>query len=111
MAVLGMMGLVGMLIKNAIVLIDEITRLTDQEHIDPYRAIIDATTSRVRPVLMASLTTIAGMLPLVSDPMYGSLSVIIMGGLTMGTLITLVLVPLFYATFFRIKKSADNNEN
>jgi multidrug efflux pump subunit AcrB len=107
MAVLGMMGLVGMLIKNAIVLIDEITRLTDEEHINPYTAIIEATTSRVRPVLMASLTTIAGMIPLITDPMYGSLSLTIMGGLTMGTLITLVLLPLFYATFFRIKKTAD----
>jgi multidrug efflux pump subunit AcrB len=106
MAVLGMMGLVGMLIKNAIVLIDEITRLTDEEHVEPYKAIIDATASRVRPVLMASLTTIAGMIPLVSDPMYGSLSLTIMGGLTMGTLVTLVLIPLFYATFFRIKKPA-----
>jgi multidrug efflux pump subunit AcrB len=107
MAVLGLMGLVGMLIKNAIVLIDEITRLTDEEHINPYMAIIEATTSRVRPVLMASLTTIAGMIPLITDPMYGSLSLTIMGGLTMGTLITLVLLPLFYATFFRIKKTAD----
>jgi multidrug efflux pump subunit AcrB len=107
MAVLGLMGLVGMLIKNAIVLIDEITRLTDEEHINPYTAIIEATTSRVRPVLMASLTTIAGMIPLITDPMYGSLSLTIMGGLTMGTLITLVLLPLFYATFFRIKKTAD----
>jgi multidrug efflux pump subunit AcrB len=101
------MGLVGMLIKNAIVLIDEITRLTDEEHLDPYKAIIDATSSRVRPVLMASLTTIAGMIPLVTDPMYGSLSLTIMGGLTMGTLVTLVLIPLFYATFFRIQKKAD----
>jgi multidrug efflux pump subunit AcrB len=107
MAVLGLMGLVGMLIKNAIVLIDEITRLTDEEHVEPYTAIINATASRVRPVLMASLTTIAGMIPLVSDPMYGSLSLTIMGGLTMGTLVTLVLIPLFYATFFRIKKPAD----
>ncbi len=107
MAVLGLMGLVGMLIKNAIVLIDEITRLTNEEHINPYTAIIEATTSRVRPVLMASLTTIAGMIPLITDPMYGSLSLTIMGGLTMGTLITLVLLPLFYATFFRIKKTAD----
>ncbi len=107
MAVLGMMGLVGMLIKNAIVLIDEITRLTDEEHIDPYKAVIEATASRVRPVLMASLTTIAGMIPLISDPMYGSLSLTVMGGLAMGTLVTLVLLPLFYATFFRIKKTAD----
>jgi multidrug efflux pump subunit AcrB len=104
MAILGMMGLVGMLIKNAIVLVDEITRLTDEEHQHPYDAIINATVSRVRPVLMASLTTIVGMLPLMSDPMYGSMSLTIMGGLTVGTLVTLVLLPLFYAVLFRIKK-------
>jgi multidrug efflux pump subunit AcrB len=55
---------------------------------------------------MASLTTIVGMIPLVGDPMYSSLALTIMGGLLMGTLVTLVLIPLFYATFFRIKKSA-----
>jgi multidrug efflux pump subunit AcrB len=106
MATLGLMGLVGMLIKNAIVLVDEITRQIDEEHIDPYTAVIEATVSRVRPVFMASLTTIVGMIPLVGDPMYSSLALTIMGGLLMGTLVTLVLIPLFYATFFRIKKSA-----
>jgi multidrug efflux pump subunit AcrB len=104
MAVLGMMGLVGMMIKNAIVLVDEITRLTDEEKLHPYNAIITATVSRVRPVLMASMTTIVGMIPLIGDPMYESMALTIMGGLAMGTLVTLVLIPLFYATFFRIKK-------
>jgi multidrug efflux pump subunit AcrB len=104
MAVLGMMGLVGMMIKNEIVLVDEITRLTDEEHMHPYNAIIEATISRVRPVLMASMTTIVGMIPLIGDPMYESLALTIMGGLAVGTLVTLVLIPLFYATLFRIKK-------
>ena len=63
--------------------------------------------SRVRPVLMASLTTIVGMIPLVADPMYGSMAVTIMGGLTVGTMITLVLLPLFYAAMFRIGKPAN----
>jgi multidrug efflux pump subunit AcrB len=104
MAILGMMGLVGMMIKNAIVLVDEITRLTDEEQLHPYHAIINATVSRVRPVLMASMTTIVGMIPLIGDPMYESMALTIMGGLAMGTLVTLVLIPLFYATFFRIHK-------
>ena len=104
MAIIGVMGLIGMMVKNAIVLVDEINRLQMEEKVIPYNAIIEATVSRVRPVLMASLTTIVGMLPLVADPMYGSLALTIMGGLTMGTIITLVLLPLFYATLFQIHK-------
>ena len=104
MAIIGMMGLIGMMVKNAIVLVDEINRLQTEEHQSPYTAVIEATVSRVRPVLMASLTTIVGMIPLVGDPMYGSMALTIMGGLTVGTIITLVLLPLFYAAMFRIRK-------
>ena len=104
MAILGMMGLIGMMVKNAIVLVDEINRLQIEEHRDPYDSVVEATVSRVRPVLMASLTTIVGMIPLVSDPMYGSMAVTIMGGLTIGTIITLILLPLFYTALFRIRK-------
>ena len=104
MAIIGMMGLIGMMVKNAIVLVDEINRLQREEHRPPYEAIIEATVSRVRPVLMASLTTIVGMIPLVGDPMYGSMALTIMGGLTVGTIITLILLPLFYAALFRIRK-------
>lgn len=104
MAIIGMMGLIGMMVKNAIVLVDEINRLQTEEHQSPYTAVIEATVSRVRPVLMASLTTIVGMIPLVGDPMYGSMALTIMGGLTVGTIITLVLLPLFYADMFRIRK-------
>ena len=53
---------------------------------------------------MASLTTIVGMIPLVPDPMYGSMAITIMGGLTMGTIITLILLPLFYTALFHIKQ-------
>ena len=107
MAIIGMMGLIGMMVKNAIVLVDEIGRLQTEEGMVPYRAVIEATVSRVRPVLMASLTTIVGMIPLVTDPMYGSMAITIMGGLTVGTMITLVLLPLFYAAMFRIGKPAN----
>lgn len=102
MAIIGMMGLIGMMVKNAIVLVDEINRLQQEEHLHPYHAVVEATVSRVRPVLMASLTTIVGMIPLVNDPMYGSMAITIMGGLTVGTLITLVLLPIFYTALFHI---------
>ena len=96
MAIIGMMGLIGMMVKNAIVLVDEINRLQVEEGVEPYKAVVEATVSRVRPVLMASLTTIVGMVPLVVDPMYSSMAVTIMGGLT--------LLPLLYTVLFRIRK-------
>lgn len=110
MAILGMFGLIGMMIKNAIVLIDEINRLIIEEHQLPYAAVINATVSRVRPVMMASLTTIVGMIPLVVDPMYSSMAIIIIGGLTVGTIITLILLPLLYTVFFRIKTPINMNK-
>ncbi|MDE5940484.1 MAG: efflux RND transporter permease subunit, partial [Muribaculaceae bacterium] len=112
MAIIGMMGLIGMMVKNAIVLVDEINRLGTEEGMHPYHAVIEATVSRVRPVLMASLTTIVGMIPLVADPMYGSMAITIMGGLTAGTAITLILLPLFYTAVMRIRKpSATTHTN
>ena len=107
MAIIGMMGLIGMMVKNAIVLVDEINRLQREEHFPPYHAVVEATVSRVRPVLMASLTTIVGMLPLVGDPMYGSMAITIMGGLTVGTLITLILLPIFYTALYHVRRTED----
>ncbi|MDE7370101.1 MAG: efflux RND transporter permease subunit, partial [Muribaculaceae bacterium] len=104
-AILGVMGLMGMTIKNAIVLVDEIARLTNEEKVDLYPAIIRATVSRVMPVILASFTTIAGMIPLVGDPMYGSLAVTIIGGLLIGTFATLLLLPTLYSVFFNVKRS------
>lgn len=105
MAIIGLMGLIGMMVKNAIVLVDEINRLQTEEKMVPYQAVVEATVSRVRPVLMASLTTIVGMIPLISDPMYCSMAITIMGGLAVGTVITLILLPIFYTVLFRIQKS------
>ena len=108
MAIIGFMGLMGMMIKNSIVLVDEINRLQREEKILPYNAVIEATVSRVRPVVMASLTTILGMLPLLTDPMYGSMAITIMSGLGVGTLITLILLPILYTAFFHIRKPNNN---
>ena len=68
-------------------------------------ALIDSSQSRLRPVMMASLTTILGMIPLLPDAMFGSLAASIMGGLLFGTLITLLFIPILYALFFHIKKT------
>ena len=103
-AILGAMGLIGMMIKNGIVLIDEINRLRNEVKLPAYEAVVSATVSRTSPVIMASLTTILGMAPLISDPMYGSMAVCIMAGLAMGTLIILVFLPILYSTIFKVKK-------
>ncbi|MCH5327195.1 MAG: efflux RND transporter permease subunit, partial [Duncaniella sp.] len=103
LAILGLMGLVGMMMKNAIVLVDEINALTTQQRLDLFPAIVQATLSRVRPVLLASLTTVAGMIPLVSDPMYGPLAVTVIGGLIIGTMVTLLFLPVLYSLFFNVK--------
>ena len=103
LAILGLMGLVGMMMKNAIVLVDEINALTTQQRLDLFPAIVQATLSRVRPVLLASFTTVAGMIPLVSDPMYGPLAVTVIGGLIIGTMVTLLFLPVLYSLFFNVK--------
>lgn len=101
-AIVGVLGLIGMMIKNGIVLMDEIT-LEINSGIAPREALINSSKSRLRPVMMASLTTILGMIPLVPDAMFGSLAVTIMGGLFIGTLITLIFIPVLYSLFFKIK--------
>ncbi len=103
-AIVGTLGLMGMLIKNGIVLMDEIS-LQINEGIEPVTALIDSSQSRLRPVMMASLTTILGMIPLLSDAMFGSMAAAIMGGLLFSTLITLLFIPTLYALFFHIKKT------
>jgi multidrug efflux pump subunit AcrB len=102
-AIAGVLGLVGMIIKNAIVLMDEIN-LEISNGVDPYQALIQGSSSRLRSVSMAAGTTILGMVPLIPDAMFGSLAVSIMGGLTIGTILTLVFVPVLYSLFFRIRK-------
>jgi len=105
MSLLGLMSLSGMLIKNAIVLIDQID-LEIREGKAPFRAIVDAGVSRLIPVSMAALTTILGMIPLVTDAFFVSMAVTIMFGLGFATVLTLIVVPVFYAIFFRVENAA-----
>ncbi|WP_309043563.1 efflux RND transporter permease subunit [Marinobacter sediminicola] len=102
MALLGFMSLAGMLIKNAIVLVDQIdVELADGKA--PIEAIVDSGTSRLIPVAMAALTTILGMLPLLTDAFFVAMAVTIMFGLGFATILTLVVVPVLYATLFRFR--------
>jgi multidrug efflux pump subunit AcrB len=95
------LGLIGMMVKNGIVLMDEIN-LQIAQGVEPSKALLDSSSIRFRPVMMASLTTILGMIPLLSDPLFASGAVTIMGGLLFGTFITLLFVPILYSVFFKI---------
>jgi len=101
MALLGFMSLSGMLIKNAIVLIDEM-ELQKGQGKAIYDAIVDSGVSRLRPVAMAALTTALGLIPLLFDAFFIAMAVTIIFGLMVATVLTMVVVPVFYAIFFRV---------
>ncbi len=102
MALLGLLSLVGMFIKNAIVLIDEID-LRIREGTPRFSAVVGASSSRLRPVSMAALTTMLGMIPLFTDAFFVAMAVTIVFGLGIATILTLVIVPVVYAVVFRIR--------
>ncbi len=101
MALLGFLSLTGMLIKNAIVLLDEI-QLQISEGKEPYHAILDAAISRFRPVVLAALTTVLGMIPLLPDIFFRAMAVVIMFGLSFATVLTLLIIPTLYTIFYKI---------
>ena len=102
MSLLGALSLIGLLIKNAIVLIEEIDQQIEGGK-QPLDATLDATVSRLRPVVLAAATTILGLIPLLSDAFFVNMSITIMAGLGFATLLTLVFVPTLYAILFRIE--------
>lgn len=102
MGLLGALSLTGLLIKNAIVLIEEID-IQSASGKEPYQAILDSAVSRMRPVLMAASTTILGMVPLLTDVFFRDMAVVIMFGLGFASVLTLVVVPVLYAIFFKVK--------
>ena len=101
-ATLGLLGLIGMNIKNAIVLVDEIG-LQINNGVAPLEAVIQSTKTRIVPVSMSSGTTILGMIPLLADSMFGGMAATIMGGLLASTLLTILVLPVCYCIFFKIK--------
>ncbi len=107
MALLGALSLAGMLIKNSIVLIDE-TNAQLSTGKAAWDAVVDSAVSRVRPVSMAALTTVFGLIPLIPDVFFGAMAVTIVVGLLFASALTLFVVPVLYAVFFRLKPGLDS---
>lgn len=101
MAILGLLSLSGLLIKNGIVLVDQMD-LEIKEGKPRFDAIVDSAASRVRPVMMGALTTVLGVIPLFTDAFFKSMAVVLVFGLSFATVLTLIVVPAFYAVFFRV---------
>jgi multidrug efflux pump subunit AcrB len=100
-ALLGAMSLAGMMIKNSIVLLDQVNIELDEGR-SPYDAIISAGISRLRPVLLAAATTVLGVMPLLPDVFWVGMAVTIMAGLTFGSILTMFLVPVLYAMLYKV---------
>lgn len=101
-ALLGLLSLSGMLIKNGIVLVEEIDLIRAADPaLSLDEAIVSASTSRLRPVFLAAATTILGMLPLLSDAFFQSMAATIMGGLAFASILTLIAAPVLYYVFFK----------
>lgn len=102
----GWLGLLGMIIKNVIVLLDEVN-IQQKAGVEPYTAVIEATVSRARPVLMAALTTVFGSIPLLFDIVFGGMAAAIVFGLSFATLLTLFVTPALYTIFYKISKRGE----
>jgi multidrug efflux pump subunit AcrB len=98
-SLLGLLGLVGMQIKSGVILLERIRELR-REGMSVRRAAAQAATDRLSPVVTAAGTTILGLIPLVFDPMFGSMAVTIMGGLVVATLLVVALLPVVYTIFY-----------
>jgi len=109
MSLLGALSLVGLLIKNAIVLIEEIDQEIEAGK-PPYTAILDSCVSRLRPVVLAAATTILGLIPLLPDVFFVNMSITIMVGLGFASILTLIVVPVLYAVLFRIRSNGRGGE-
>lgn len=102
MALLGAIALAGEQIKNSIVLVDEFrTQMTDYGK-PKYRAVVDGSVSRLRPVMLVAITTVLGMIPLLQDPFFSAMAVTIMFGLAFACVLTMIVVPVLFVIFYNI---------
>ena len=109
-ALLGLLSLSGMLIKNAIVLVEEIDAQKNEEGLSQSEAIVTASVSRLRPVVLAAATTILGMVPLLGDAFFASMAVSIMAGLGFASILTLIGVPALYHTYLRKERREEKRK-
>ena len=109
LAIVGLLSLVGMLAKNSIVLLDQVSADFAAGR-DKYEAIVEDGISRLRPVAMSALTTVLGMIPLIWDVMFGPMAVTIMAGLTVSTVLTLLVIPVLTAVAYRVPCPEDDED-
>jgi multidrug efflux pump subunit AcrB len=102
-ALLGLIALAGMIMRNTVILVDQIDTDIAAGH-TRYQAIIDATVRRARPVVLTALAAILGMIPLARSAFWGPMAITIMGGLLVATALTLLVVPALYALWFRVRR-------
>jgi multidrug efflux pump len=102
-ALLGMIALAGMIMRNTVILVDQIDHDIGEGH-GRHRAIVDATVRRARPVVLTALAAILGMIPLAGSLFWGPMAITIMGGLFVATILTLLVVPALYALWFRVRE-------
>ncbi|MBQ7154462.1 MAG: efflux RND transporter permease subunit [Synergistaceae bacterium] len=110
LAIVGLLSLVGMLAKNSIVLLDQVSADFAAGR-DKYEAIVEDGISRLRPVAMSALTTVLGMIPLIWDVMFGPMAVTIMAGLTVSTILTLLVIPVLTAIAYRVPCPEPDSED
>jgi multidrug efflux pump subunit AcrB len=101
-AILGLIGLSGILMRNTLILIGQI-QTNREEGLDPYRAVIEATVQRARPVILTALAAILAFVPLTQSVFWGSMAYTLIGGTAVGTALILIFLPALYAIWFRIR--------
>jgi multidrug efflux pump len=106
-AILGILALLGMITKNAVILVGQIEAEQSQGK-DVWQATIDASSTRFRPIMLTAISTVLGMIPIAPTVFWGPMAFAIMGGLLVGTILTLVFLPALYVTWFRGKESGSN---
>ena len=105
-AILGILALVGMIARNAVILIDQIETERAQGR-DIWDAVVEATLSRFRPIMLTAVSTVLGLIPIAPTVFWGPMAFAIMGGLFVATLLTLLVLPVFYITLYRAKQPAE----
>jgi multidrug efflux pump len=107
-AILGILALIGILIRNSVILIIQIETLK-KEGMDPWKAVIEATENRMRPIMLTAAAATLALIPISSEIFWGPMAYAMMGGIIVGTVLTLLFLPALYVTWFRIRPATDVN--
>ena len=107
-AILGLIGLAGILMRNTLILIGQI-HANQQQGLDPYHAVVEATVQRARPVILTALAAVLAFIPLTQSVFWGSMAYTLIGGTAVGTVLILVFLPALYAIWFRVRPLAAGN--